>query len=188
MSAPPPYTTSTAIDTEKGLKPKCHCRCYAAEAAAKLKSDISAEIFVFGAVDPKDPAQGVTTEQYVMRRGRNYEYTSHLLTLVIIACFLLSGFAMYYQLCMLEDFLHGHGGKSLRKRVSMDPATATGVMQVLAVLLGGVMSMNARSVMEESNRARKWVLVMAIWLLPSLFLLAVVTVTLIGVLQYWPRM
>ena len=70
----------------------------------------------------------------------------------------------------------------------MDPAMAAGVMQGLAVVLGGVMSMNARSVMEESNRAPKWVLVMAIWLLPSLFLLVVVTVTLVVVLQYWPRM
>jgi len=185
MSAPPLYASSTAIDTEKGLKPKCHCRCYDPRAGANIKSDVSAEVFVFGLADPKDPAKGVVTENYVMRRVRNYGYHSHLLTSIIAACFLLIGFAMYYQLCMLEDFLQGHGGKGLRQRVSMDPATAAGVMQGLAVVLGGVMSVNVRV---GGEAMPTWGRIMAVWLLPSLFLLAVITVALVGVLEFWPRM
>jgi len=188
MSAPPPSTTSTALDTEKGLKPTCHCRCLKAEAAAKLKTDdIAAEVFVFGAVNPKDPAAGVTTEKYVMRRARNSYYHSHLLTFIIGVCFLLIGFAVYYQLCLLEDFLQGHGGKSLSlsKRVSMDPAMAAGVMQGLAVVLGGVLSVNVQVGGEAMPR---WGRIMAVWLTPSLILLAVVTVALGGVLVFWSRM
>lgn len=67
----------------------------------------------------------------------------------------------------------------------MDPAMAAGVMQGLAVVLGGVLSVNVRVGGESTPR---WGKIMMVWLLPSLFLLAVVTVALVGVLACWPRM